>query len=55
MEKTKVLSTGYLSMAVVVAVMIFASVVIAYGMDNILAGAHDVFHDFRHTFGMPCH
>lgn len=35
----------------------FAMLVIAYGVEpvSILQGAHDAFHDFRHTIGMPCH
>lgn len=36
-------------------VMVFATVTIAYGMDNMVMGAHDVFHDYRHVMGMPCH
>jgi cobalt transporter subunit CbtB len=32
-----------------------AMVVVFYGVDSIAAGAHDAFHDFRHTIGMPCH
>ncbi len=33
----------------------FAMVVIAYGLDSVAPGAHDVFHDLRHAIGMPCH
>lgn len=35
--------------------VVFATVVVFYGMDNIVRGAHDTFHDFRHVIGMPCH
>ncbi|MEK6591076.1 MAG: CbtB domain-containing protein [Nitrospinota bacterium] len=33
----------------------FAMVVVVYGMDSIVTGAHDAFHDFRHVIGIPCH
>lgn len=33
----------------------FALVVIVYGLDSIAPGVHDVFHDFRHVIGIPCH
>ncbi len=33
----------------------FAMVVIVYGVDSVLPGAHDTFHDFRHVIGIPCH
>ncbi|MBI4378518.1 MAG: CbtB-domain containing protein [Nitrospinae bacterium] len=33
----------------------FSMVVVVYGMDSIVTGAHDAFHDFRHVIGMPCH
>lgn len=31
-----------------------AMLVIFYGVDEVAAGAHDVFHDFRHVVGMAC-
>lgn len=43
------------TVAVVVAVMAFAMVVIAFGMDSVAPGVHDALHDFRHALGMPCH
>ncbi len=55
MEKVIDSPTRYYSMAIAVASFGFAFIVIAYGMDNIVMGAHDVFHDFRHVYGMPCH
>ena len=33
----------------------FAMVVIVYGLDSVVPGAHDTFHDMRHAIGMPCH
>ncbi len=33
----------------------FSMVVIAYGMESFASGVHDMFHDFRHVIGMPCH
>ncbi len=35
--------------------VVFAMVVIAYGMESVAPGVHDAFHDFRHAIGMPCH
>lgn len=33
----------------------FMMVIIFYGVDSFAQGAHDIFHDFRHVVGMPCH
>jgi len=41
--------------ALVVAVLAFGLVVVAYGMEGVAPGVHDLFHDFRHVLGMPCH
>ena len=30
-------------------------VAIAGGLDSVLPGAHDVFHEARHAAGIPCH
>ncbi len=30
-------------------------VIIVYGIDSVIPGAHDVFHDFRHSIGIQCH
>jgi hypothetical protein len=57
MERTEVKGTllnTFLPAAIVV-VIAFALVVMAFGFDGVAKGAHDVFHDFRHTIGMPCH
>lgn len=44
-----------LLLAVLLVVMSFSMVVIAYGVDTVAPGVHDAFHDFRHVNGMPCH
>jgi cobalt transporter subunit CbtB len=41
--------------ALIVVALAFAMVVIAYGIEPVAPGVHDVFHDFRHVIGMPCH
>jgi cobalt transporter subunit CbtB len=41
--------------ALLVVGVIFSLVIIAYGMDSVVPGVHDTFHDFRHAIGMPCH
>lgn len=33
----------------------FAMVIIVYGVDSIIPGLHDAFHDLRHVIGIPCH
>lgn len=48
-------SQNTLRLALALAGAGFAMVVIAYGMDSVVKGAHDVFHDFRHAVGFPCH
>lgn len=40
---------------IAVAGLAFALCVLVYGLDSVAPGVHDVFHDFRHTIGMPCH
>ncbi len=30
-------------------------VTVVYGVDSVIPGAHDVFHDFRHSIGIQCH
>lgn len=54
-ENTQAISWGPFLAAVTVITMACAMVVVAYGMDNIVMGAHDAFHDLRHVYGMPCH
>ncbi|MFQ5465242.1 MAG: CbtB-domain containing protein [Thermodesulfobacteriota bacterium] len=39
----------------VLVALVFAMVVIAYGVEAVAPGVHDTFHDFRHVIGMPCH
>lgn len=41
--------------AVIIGGLFFSMLVISYGMDTVVKGAHDTFHDFRHVIGMPCH
>ncbi|MBI5969809.1 MAG: CbtB-domain containing protein [Deltaproteobacteria bacterium] len=41
--------------ALALGVIIFSAVVIVYGLESMAPGVHDVFHDFRHVVGMPCH
>jgi len=44
----------YLTLLVVT--VAFAMGVIVYGgMDSVMPWAHDVFHEFRHAIGIPCH
>jgi len=52
-ERDFVLNT--LLPAVVLLAVAFAMIVVVFGMENVIAGVHDMFHDFRHTIGMPCH
>ncbi|MEK7817258.1 MAG: CbtB-domain containing protein [Actinomycetota bacterium] len=58
MERTMDRVTGAgktLLPALYMAVVVFAMVTIAFGIDHAVPGAHDAFHDFRHVFGLPCH
>jgi cobalt transporter subunit CbtB len=41
--------------AVLIVGLAFSLVIISYGLDSIVPGVHDAFHDFRHVIGMPCH
>ena len=41
--------------SVLVVLFAMALIVIIYGMDSLVPGVHDAYHDFRHTLGMPCH
>jgi|GEM_PF-2262010 len=51
----KTSQVSWFALTVAVITLAFAAIVVAYGMDAIIMGAHDVFHDFRHAIGMPCH
>lgn len=58
MERVLSSETGFLRAlmpALLVVGVAFSLVVISYGLDSIAPGAHDIFHDFRHAIGMPCH
>ncbi len=42
--------------ALVIVGIAFMLIFIAFGVDSIVPGVHDLFHDFRHSaLGMPCH
>lgn len=45
-------SFGFASLLVGIAATM---VIILFGVENVIPGVHDVFHDFRHTVGIPCH
>ena len=57
MEKAIVRGTAVnvATAVVIIGVRFFSMLVISYGMVNVVKGAHDTFHDFRHVIGMPCH
>lgn len=58
MERTEKREKGLLDTllpALIIMGVAFAMVIIAYGVDSLVPGVHDAFHDFRHTIGMPCH
>ncbi len=46
---------NHLLVTVVLVGLLFAVSVVLFGVDSVMAGAHDTFHDFRHSIGMPCH
>ena len=55
LEKDKSIWKSYLFALVIVGIA-FMLVFIAFGVDSIVPGIHDLFHDFRHSaLGMPCH
>lgn len=41
--------------AVILTLAAFMLITVAYGLDGIIPMVHDLFHDFRHAIGMPCH
>ncbi|MBI5233008.1 MAG: CbtB-domain containing protein [Deltaproteobacteria bacterium] len=57
MEKrlTKDLGLKTFLLALTLVSLAFAMITIVYGVDSVAKGAHDVFHDFRHAIGIPCH
>ena len=58
MDRAIVKEKGFMEALLAVAVLLlvaFAMITVVYGLDTVLSGAHDVFHDFRHTIGFPCH
>ncbi len=46
---------GSLWPVAILLVVAFALITVVYGIDTLASGVHDVFHDFRHTIGFPCH
>ena len=46
---------GSLWPAAILLVVAVAMITVVYGFDTMASGVHDVFHDFRHTIGFPCH
>ncbi len=58
MDRAIVKEKGLMGVLLPVAILLlvaFAMITVVYGLDTIVSGAHDVFHDFRHTIGFPCH
>lgn len=51
----QVVSMEALWLALGLASSVLAIIVITYGADSLVLGAHDAFHDFRHAIGMGCH
>ena len=46
---------GILLLVLFMVISVIAMGVIVYGIDSVMPGAHNSFHDFRHFIGMPCH
>ena len=46
---------GSLWPVAILLVVAFTLITVVYGIDTFASGVHDVFHDFRHTIGFPCH
>ncbi|HBO84930.1 MAG TPA: cobalt transporter [Deltaproteobacteria bacterium] len=44
-----------LGLAVVLVAAAIIMTVVVYGVETVVPGVHDAFHDFRHVIGMPCH
>ena len=58
MDKAIVKEKGFVGALLALSVLLivaFAMITVVYGLETIASGAHDVFHDFRHTLGFPCH
>lgn len=41
--------------AIVLVGVAFLMIIIVYGVDAVIPGIHDLFHDFRHSAGFLCH
>ncbi len=46
---------GIMLMALFMVISVIAFGIIVYGIDTVMPGAHNAFHDFRHFIGMLCH
>ena len=58
MDRVLVKEKGFFGAILPVAILLvvaFAMITVVYGFDMVASGVHDVFHDFRHTIGFPCH
>ena len=44
-----------LLLAIMVVVVAVFMLIVVYGVDTIVPGVHDLFHDFRHSLGISCH
>ena len=53
-EQENGLAINMVYLAIVTSIA-FSMIVIVFGVEPVLQGAHDMFHDFRHVIGMPCH
>lgn len=43
------------SPAIMLVLLSMLMILVAYGPETVAPVLHDVFHDFRHAIGMPCH
>lgn len=41
--------------AIILTFLAITMILIAYGPETISPVLHDIFHDFRHAIGIPCH
>ncbi len=44
-----------LAMVLILIALGFVMITIVYGIDSLMPGVHDAYHDFRHVNGFPCH
>ena len=41
--------------AIILSFLVITMILITYGPETISPVLHDIFHDFRHVIGIPCH